>query len=104
MSFDFIAPHYRWLESIAFANTLQRARINFIDQIPAPLHVLIAGEGDGRFLREFMRKFPKALVDCVDASARMWTWRARAQLVATIVCVFYKTISCGGRLRKICTT
>ena len=71
MSFNFIAPHYRWLERIAFANTLQRARINFIDQIPAPLHVLIAGEGDGRFLREFTRKFPRARIDCVDASARM---------------------------------
>ena len=79
MSFDFVAPHYRWLESIAFANTLQHARTNFIDQIPAPRHVLIAGEGDGRFLREFTRKFPKALVDCVDASARMLDLaRARA--------------------------
>lgn len=72
MSFDFIAPHYRWLETIAFGNSLQKARIFFLDQLsPLPKHVLIAGEGDGRFLREFTWKFPHACVDCVDASARM---------------------------------
>lgn len=71
MSFDFIAPHYRWLESIAFANTLQKARTFFLDQIETPRHVLIAGEGNGRFLHEFTRKFPETCIDCVDASERM---------------------------------
>ena len=70
-SFDFIAPHYRWLESVAFANGLQQARVAFLDQIPAPRRALIVGEGDGRFLREFVRCFPGSDVDCVDASAAM---------------------------------
>ena len=71
MSFDLIAPHYRWLESVAFANRLQNARLAFLDQIPRPRRVLIAGEGNGRFLREFARRFPEASIDCVDASVRM---------------------------------
>lgn len=79
MSFDFIAPHYRWLEHIAFANTLQKARIFFLNQISQPRRVLLAGEGNGRFLREFAQKFPEACVDCVDGSERMLQL-ARAQL------------------------
>lgn len=79
MSFDFIAPHYRWLESIAFANTLQQARTFYLDQISTPHRVLIAGEGNGRFLREFARKFPETCIDCVDASGRMLQL-ARVQL------------------------
>ena len=71
MSFDFIAPHYRWLESVAFANTLQKARTFFLDQISRPRRVFIAGEGNGRFLREFAHKFPETFIDCVDASERM---------------------------------
>jgi ubiquinone/menaquinone biosynthesis C-methylase UbiE len=71
VSFDFIAPHYRWLESVAFANTLQKARSFFLDQISTPRRILIAGEGNGRFLREFARKFPQTRIDCVDVSERM---------------------------------
>lgn len=71
MSFDSIAPHYRWLESAAFANKLQNARVAFLDQIGAPKRVLIVGEGNGRFLSELVRKYPAVEVDCLDASARM---------------------------------
>ncbi len=78
-TFDFIARLYRLLESIAFQNSLQRARTFFLDQIPTPERVLVAGEGNGRFLREFVRRFPKARIDCVDASARMLEL-ARAKL------------------------
>jgi ubiquinone/menaquinone biosynthesis C-methylase UbiE len=79
VSFDFIAPHYRWLESIVFANALQSARTFFLDKIPTPKNVLIAGEGNGRFLQEFARRFPKVRLDCVDASAQMLRL-ARARL------------------------
>ncbi len=71
MSFDRIAPHYRWLETLAFGSTLQKARTRWIQSIDAPKRVLILGEGDGRFLCEFLRVHPGAAVDCVDASARM---------------------------------
>ena len=71
MSFDLVAPHYRWLETIAFGNALQRARTCWIDAIARPKRTLILGEGDGRFLCELVRAYPKIDVDCIDASQAM---------------------------------
>ena len=79
MSFDLVAPHYRWLETIAFGNALQRARTCWIDTIARPKRTLIFGEGDGRFLCELVRAYPKIDVDCVDASETMLQL-ARARL------------------------
>lgn len=71
MSFNSIAPYYRWIETIVFGNALQRARIYWIDKIPRPKRALIVGEGDGRFLCELLRVHPKIDIDCIDASERM---------------------------------
>ena len=79
MSFDLVAPHYCWLEAIAFGNALQRARTCWIDTIARPKRTLILGEGDGRFLCELVRAYPKIDVDCIDASEAMLQL-ARARL------------------------
>ena len=79
MSFDLVAPHYRWLETIAFGNALQQARTCWIDTIARPKRTLILGEGDGRFVCELVRAHPKIDVDCVDASEAMLQL-ARARL------------------------
>lgn len=71
MSFDLVAPHYHWLETIAFGNALQRARTCWIDTIARPKRTLIVGEGDGRFLCELVRAFPAIDIDCIDASKAM---------------------------------
>ncbi len=71
MSFDALAPWYRTLEWIAFGDDLQRCRVACLGEIAAPKHVLIVGEGNGRFLRELLRLHPDVEVDCVDASERM---------------------------------
>ncbi len=71
MSFDRIARHYRWLETAAFGSILQMARTRWIEKIAEAKRVLILGEGNGRFLCELLCAYPKAAVDCVDASARM---------------------------------
>ncbi len=71
MSFDTIAPWYRALETIAFGGALQRARIACLEEIDPPRRVLIIGEGNGRFLRELVRRHSGIEVDCVDASERM---------------------------------
>ena len=71
MSFDRVAPFYRSLERLVFGDQLQQARVAFLREIERPRRVLIVGEGDGRFLAEFVRAHPAATIDCVDASARM---------------------------------
>ncbi|MBA3650081.1 MAG: class I SAM-dependent methyltransferase [Chthoniobacterales bacterium] len=71
MSFDRVAPLYRALERLVFGDQLQQARLAFLEKIERPRRVLIVGEGDGRFLAECVRRHPRAMIDCVDASARM---------------------------------
>ena len=71
MSFDRLAPWYRWMELLCAGQKLQRGRIAFLGQIPPPRHILLPGEGHGRTLRECRRRFPEARITCVDASAGM---------------------------------
>lgn len=82
MSFDRIARYYRLLETIAFGQQLQRARVCWIDQVPVPKRVLIVGEGNGLFLCELLRVYPNITVDCIDASEEMLNL-ARARVLAT---------------------
>ena len=71
MSFDALAPHYRWMELVLAGNKLQRCRTAFLSQAKHRQNVLIVGEGNGRFLLECRRDLEGARVTCVDASARM---------------------------------
>lgn len=76
MSFDAIAPHYRWLEWVTAGPLLQRCRIEFIHEIQNAGNILLLGEGRGRFLLELLRLNHEARITCLDASARMLelTW------------------------------
>ena len=71
MSFDILAPHYRWMEVVLAGDKLQRCRIAFLRGIPTATNILILGEGNGRFLRECRDQFPDAKITVVDSSARM---------------------------------
>jgi SAM-dependent methyltransferase len=71
MSFDVLAPHYRWMEFVLAGEKLQRCRTAFLARVPRPVKILILGEGNGRFLLECRRQFPAARIICVDASAGM---------------------------------
>lgn len=71
MNFDRLAPFYRAMEFVTAGAKLQRCRTAFLDDIPTPRRILIAGEGHGRFLPECVRKFPEAHVTVVDSSAKM---------------------------------
>src|SRR5687768_10747406 len=71
MSFDRLAPHYRWMEWLLAGRKLQRCRTAFIDTLPPVRQALLLGEGNGRFLRAFLLGQPGARVTCLDASARM---------------------------------
>lgn len=82
MNFDRIAPHYRWLEMLCAGPLLQRCRTAFVGEIQSPRHALIVGEGNGRFLVDFLQAHPGTHVICVEASAAMLRL-ARARLVAS---------------------
>lgn len=82
MSFDAIAPWYRALETIAFGNALQQARVACLDDIGSPTRALILGEGNGRFLAALLQHKALIKVDCVDSSQRMLDL-ARQQVLKT---------------------
>jgi len=71
MNFDPLARHYRWMEFVLAGNKLQRCRTAFLDRVASVQHVLIVGEGNGRFLAECRRALAHARITVVDASTRM---------------------------------
>lgn len=71
MSFDLLAPHYRWMEFVLAGGKLQRCRTTFLDEIPTARNILLLGEGNGRGLLECHHRFPRARITCLDASAQM---------------------------------
>lgn len=71
MSFDRLAPYYRWMEFVSAGETMQRCRTRFLDEIPEARNILLLGEGHGRGLIECARRFPRAQITCVDASEGM---------------------------------
>jgi len=71
MSFDALAPNYRWLEFVLAGDKLQTCRTAFLGEVRGSQSVLILGEGIGRFLVECRRSLPAASITCIDASARM---------------------------------
>ncbi|HXT10670.1 MAG TPA: class I SAM-dependent methyltransferase [Candidatus Angelobacter sp.] len=81
MSFDVLAPHYRWMEFVLAGEKLQRCRTAFLNQVRGSKNVLVLGEGNGRFLSECRRNLPNATITCVDASAGM-LHQARQRLAA----------------------
>jgi ubiquinone/menaquinone biosynthesis C-methylase UbiE len=71
MSFDALAPHYRWMEFVLAGEKLQRCRTTFLNEISAAQNILLLGEGHGRCLVECCKRFPNARITCVDASEEM---------------------------------
>ncbi len=59
------------MEWLLAGGKLQRCRTTFLDTLPPVRHALLLGEGNGRFLREFLREQSTARVTCVDASPSM---------------------------------
>jgi len=71
MSFDTLAPHYRWMEFVLAGEKLQRSRTAFLGEVPSARNILLVGEGTGRCLLECRRRFATAAITCLDASEGM---------------------------------
>lgn len=71
MSFDHLAPHYRWMEHILAGDVLQRARLAHLQTLDKAQNVLLLGEGPGRFLGALRRRRPTVPITVVDSSKAM---------------------------------
>lgn len=71
MSFDHLAPHYRWLERVLAGGVLQEARLAHLAQLDAAENILLVGEGPGRFLAALRARRPEVPITVMDASAKM---------------------------------
>jgi len=71
MSFDRLAPHYNWMETVLAGPRLQRCRTTWIAQLAGCRHLLVAGVGHGPALANVLRAHPQLRITCVDASAAM---------------------------------
>jgi ubiquinone/menaquinone biosynthesis C-methylase UbiE len=71
MSFDRLAPHYRWMETILAGRKMQICRTEHMCRIVNPRRVLMLGEGPGKFLEAFCRRFKTCEITCIDSSRRM---------------------------------
>jgi ubiquinone/menaquinone biosynthesis C-methylase UbiE len=71
MSFERLAPHYSWMETVLAGRRLQRCRIAWLNQLAGCDRILIAGVGHGHFLRAAAQRFPDSEIVSVDASAGM---------------------------------
>jgi len=71
MNCNSIARWYRWIEYVAFGNSLQQRRTAFLAQVADAQRVLVLGDGDGRFLEKLVEQDPLARIDYVDVCGRM---------------------------------
>lgn len=71
MNCDLIAPHYWWIERLGMGRALERRRRWFLPEIGNARRALVLGDGDGRFLRELLRRNSVVCADYVDLSGRM---------------------------------
>lgn len=77
-NFDRVAAVYPLLERLSFGDELVRARRAALHLAAGAQHILLIGEGNGRFLRECLGCQTEARVTVVDLSARMLASARRA--------------------------
>lgn len=71
MNADPIARFYRYAEYGTFGPLLWRARSHYLAHLQQARHILILGEGDGRFLAALCESNRQARIDIYDTSAEM---------------------------------
>jgi ubiquinone/menaquinone biosynthesis C-methylase UbiE len=69
--FEAVARFYRFAEYLSMGRALQQARVAHLAQLKHAQHVLILGEGDGRFLDALLSLNPQCQVTVIEASPTM---------------------------------
>lgn len=69
--FDRVATLYPLLENIAYAKRLKPGREHHLSALRDCRHVLLLGEGNGRFLARLLERNPQANATVVELSPRM---------------------------------
>ena len=77
MSFDRLAPHYRWMEAILAGELLQRCRTRWLAEVRDSHRALLAGEGNGRMLGACATALPECEFTIIDQSEAMLTQARR---------------------------
>ncbi len=77
--FDRVARAYPGLEWIAYGKRLERGRLACLGELSTRRHLLLLGEGNGRFLRALLAANPACTATVVEISPRMIA-QARAAL------------------------
>lgn len=70
-NFDRVAPIYRAAEYLTLGPLLQRTRTALLGELKNPHHALALGDGDGRFLAQFLLRYPACDALAVDTSSAM---------------------------------
>ena len=71
MSFDRLAPHYRWMEAVLAGGLLQRCRTHWLTEVRESRRALLVGEGNGRTLEACANALPKCHFTVLDQSEAM---------------------------------
>lgn len=93
MSFDRLAPHYRWMEAVLAGNVLQRCRTRWLSEVRTARRALLVGEGHGRMLEVCAEALPNCGFTVLDSSAGMmeqakqrWRRRGRGHAATFVTC------------------
>jgi ubiquinone/menaquinone biosynthesis C-methylase UbiE len=71
MSFDRLAAHYRWMETVLAGDLLQSCRTHWLPEVSAAKHALFIGEGNGRMLEACAAALPDCEFSVLDQSEAM---------------------------------
>ncbi len=71
MNFNRIAPFYEFIERLTTGSRMQRARVAHLPSVADARRVLIAGEGNGKFLAACAKAMPEATFTVIDESPAM---------------------------------
>lgn len=71
MSFDRLAPYYRWMEAVMAGRLLQRCRTRWLPEVRDARRALLVGEGHGRMLEACVTALPGCHFTVLDQSEAM---------------------------------